>query len=194
MPRDAKFWIAMAVFQVFFGLAVFELTRAHYARPVQMQPLSSAPAATTPPSSALGPGGITEMARARLSQSSAGDIRSQDPVELSRQASEAFARKDYPRAAEFYGRLSELQPENVDALNELGLTLHYVGRSSEALQKLNHGVALNPNHQRIRLTLGFVNSQLGNFTEARAALTAASQGADAGIRQSALDMLQRLPQ
>jgi Flp pilus assembly protein TadD len=100
-----------------------------------------------------------------------------------------------PLAADLYARLLALNPKNVDILNELGLTLHYTGRSAEALQRLNEGVALNPAHQRIRLTLGFVNSQLGNFQEARAALTAATQlGTDQSIRQSALDMLKNLPQ
>jgi hypothetical protein len=31
MIREPKFWISMAVFQVLFGLAVFAITREHYA-------------------------------------------------------------------------------------------------------------------------------------------------------------------
>jgi tetratricopeptide (TPR) repeat protein len=191
MTRDAKFWIALAVFQVFFGLTIFALTRAHYTQ----QPATSV--AQTPannqPAPVLEPGAITEMVRSRLSPSSSSIP--QDPVELSRQASDAFSRQQYDRAADLYARLLALNPSDVDILNELGLTLHYTGRSSEALQRLNEGVALNPTHQRIRLTLGFVNSQLGNFKEARVALTAATQlGTDQTIRQSALDMLKNLPQ
>jgi tetratricopeptide (TPR) repeat protein len=190
MTRDAKFWIALAVFQVFFGLTIFTLTRAHY---TQQSGTAAPPPAPSQPAPVPGPGGITEMARARLDPSSSSIP--QDPVELSRQASEAFSRQQYDRAAELYARLLALNPNNVDILNELGLTLHYIGRSSEALQRLNEGVALNPTHQRIRLTLGFVNSQVGNFKEARAALTAATQlGSDQTIRQSALDMLKNLPQ
>jgi tetratricopeptide (TPR) repeat protein len=197
MTRDAKFWIAMAVFQVFFGLAVFELTRAHYA-PQPNATSAQAPVTSQPapaPGPALGPGGITQLALERLSHSSSSEPASQDPVELSRQASEAFSSQQYDRAADLYGRLSALSPNNVDILNEWGLTLHYSGRSTEALQKLNQGAALDPTHQRIRLTLGYVNSQVGNFKEARAALTAATQlGSDQSVRQSALDMLKKLPQ
>lgn len=193
MTRDAKFWIAMAVFQVFFGLAVFELTRAHYLQ--QLGGAGAQPAAINQPPPITGPGDITAMARARLSHSSPGDPATQDPVELARQAGDAFSSQQYARAAELYEQMLALDPNNVDILNELGLTLHYSGRSSEALQRLNQGVALDPTHQRIRLTLGFVNSQVGNIQEARAALTAATQlGTDATIRQSALDMLKNLPQ
>jgi tetratricopeptide (TPR) repeat protein len=192
MIRDTKFWVSMAVFQVSFGLAVFALTRAHYIQ--QPETVRVQPPPMTQPTPNLGPGGITELA-SRLSHSSSTEPASQDPVELSRQASEAFSNQQYDRAADLYGRLLQLSPNNVDVLNELGLTLHYLGRSSEALQKLNQGVALDPTHQRIRLTLGYVNSQVGNLKEARAALTAATQlGTDQAIRQSALDMLKKLPQ
>jgi predicted Zn-dependent protease len=192
MIRDTKFWVAMAAFQVFFGLAVFALTRAHYMQPAA--PALAPPSAVNQSPLALGPGGITELAQSRLSHSSS-DSATQDPAELFRQASQAFSNQQYDRALDLYGRVSALSPGNVDVLNELGLTLHYLGRSAEALQKLNQGVAMDPTHQRIRLTLGFVHSQMGNIQEARAALTAATQlGTDQTIRQSALDMLRNLPQ
>ncbi len=93
-----------------------------------------------------------------------------------------------------YERLLAFSPNNVDIQNELGLTLHYLGRSAEALRRLNDGVAANPTHQRIWLTLGFVNRQLGNTEQARAALTTATQiGTDESIRQSAMKMLENLP-
>ena len=115
-------------------------------------------------------------------------------AELSRQADQYFTSQQYDLAAQSYERLLALRPGNADVLNELGLTLHYLGRSDEALRRLNEGVAADPTHQRIRLTLGYVNSQLGNTKEARAALTAATQiGTDEDIRQSALTMLKNLP-
>ena len=93
-----------------------------------------------------------------------------------------------------YERLLAFGPNNADVLNNLGLTLHYLGRSSEALGRLNEGVALDPGNQRIWLTLGFVNSQLGNVDEARAALSTATQvGTDESIRESARKMLDGLP-
>jgi tetratricopeptide (TPR) repeat protein len=193
MNRDAKFWTVLAVFQVLFGFAVFAVTREYY-----LQDAGSAnalPPAINQPAPTLGAGGITEMARARLTHSSSGEPAAQGPVEVSRQAADQlFSSQQYDRAADMYERLLALSPHNVDILNELGLTLHYLGRSTEALQRLNEGVAADPTHQRIRLTLGFVHSQLGNTKEARAALTAATQlGTDETIRQSAREMLRNLP-
>ncbi len=118
----------------------------------------------------------------------------EDAALISRQAEEAFANKQYNRAAELYEQLLALSPNNVTAYNNLGITLHYLGRSAEALRKLNEGVAVDPTYQRLWLTLGFVNSQLGDTEQARTALTSAAQmGADNEVGQSALKMLENLP-
>jgi Flp pilus assembly protein TadD len=118
----------------------------------------------------------------------------EDAALISRQADEAFASKQYNRAAELYGQLLALSPNNVTAYNNLGITLHYLGRSAEALRKLNEGVTVDPTYQRLWLTLGFVNSQLGNTEQARIALTSAAQmGADNEVGQSASKMLEDLP-
>jgi Flp pilus assembly protein TadD len=83
---------------------------------------------------------------------------------------------------------------NVNTYNNLGITLFYLGRSDDALRRLNEGIALDPSYQRIWLTLGFVNGQLGNFREARTALNrAVGMGADNEIGQSAMQMLDGLP-
>ena len=113
---------------------------------------------------------------------------------MSRKADEFFANKQYARAAELYERLLVFSPNNAEIHNNLGLTLHYLGRSNEALRRLNAGVAADPTHQRIWLTLGFVNSQLGNTEQARSALTTATQvGTNESIRESAIKMLEDLP-
>jgi Flp pilus assembly protein TadD len=87
-----------------------------------------------------------------------------------------------------------LDPNNVDTYNNLGITLHYLGKSNEAILRLNEGVAIDPTYQRIWLTLGFVNRQVGNAEQARAALnTAAKINADNEIGESAIKMLEDLP-
>ena len=121
-------------------------------------------------------------------------MASGDPIEISRQAEEYFASKQYDKAAIMYERLLAFSPNDGTILNNLGLTLHYLGRSTEPLQRLQEGVAVEPENQRIWLTLGYVNSALGNTEEARGALLKATQtGSDEAIRQSATDMLQSLP-
>ena len=76
----------------------------------------------------------------------------------------------------------------------VAVTLHYLGRSDEALSYLDKGASLDAANQRIWLTLGYVNSQLGNVDEAREALNKATQiGNDESIRRSAQSMLDGLP-
>ncbi len=202
---DVKFWVSMIVFQVCFGLAVFAVTRAHYMQPATADSAAQRAsashselqsAAPVQPLTSLGPGDLTQFVQTGSNlPSSGGASTTQDPLELSRLASQAFSNQQYDAALNYYQRLAALEPDSVDLINEIGLTLHYLGRSTEAVQKLKEGVAKNPKHQRIQLTLGFVYSQMGNFKDARSALTAASQlGTDAGIKQSALDMLKKLPQ
>lgn len=191
MIRDTKFWISIAAFQVLFGLAVFAITREYYihdADKVSAHPL------TANQSTPAWPGGITETDITRLISSALSESTVQDPVEMSRKADEFFANKQYARAAELYERLLVFSPNNAEIHNNLGLTLHYLGRSNEALRRLNAGVAADPTHQRIWLTLGFVNSQLGNTEQARSALTTATQvGTNESIRESAIKMLEDLP-
>lgn len=191
MTRDAKFWAAMAVFQVLFGLGVFAVTRDYYVQDANT--VAAHPPIVDNPATAW-PQGITETDIARLAPGVFGEATTQDPVEISRQADEFFANKQYQGAANSYERLLAFDPKNVEVLNNLGLTLHYLGRSDEALSTLNDGIAEDPKNQRIWLTLGYVNSQLGNTEQARTALTTATEiGTDESIRRSAMQMLEGLP-
>lgn len=181
-----KFWVSLAVFQVAFGLIVFYATRSHYlqnpslgARATSSLAAPTSGASAWPNVSMTLPGGTPS---------------SDDPQAIAREADELFAAKQYDRAAALYERLVGLDASNADLYNNLALTLHYLGRSDEALAKLAQGAALDPQHQRLWLTTGFVNLQLGRTTTAREALQkAASVGGDAAIRESAQNMLASLP-
>jgi tetratricopeptide (TPR) repeat protein len=194
--RGTQFWLTMAVFQAAFGLTVFALTRHYY--------LSSAPPA--PPPWALGAGSAlpnasptgTAFALApplSLPPIAAAAPASNDPVAMFQRADAAFTGGSYAEAAALYEQLVALDPQNVELYNNLGLTLHHLGRSSEGLEKLAAGLKIDPKHQRSWLTTGFVNLQLGNAAAARAALTKARDaGDDKQIRESAESMLAGLPQ
>lgn len=192
MIRSPKFWVSMAVFQVVFGLTVFGLTRQYY--------IHESDNSRTDPTAIRQPSlerldRITESRLSQLDLSRFSQPVIEDPVEISRQADESFNKKEYGRAADLYQRLLKLDPNDVDTYNNLGLTLHYLGRSTEALGKLNEGVGVDPTYQRIWLTLGFVNSQLGNTEQARTELTTAAKiNADNDIGKSAVEMLEKLPQ
>lgn len=190
MNNTPKFWILLAAFQLAFGLAIFAITRqAYLPDPVS---ISEIPAALGQPSVEW-TDRISEISPALAVSTTSNQVALSDPVEISRQADQYFANQQYAVAAGLYEKLVEIAPNNVDALNNLGITLHYLGRSSEALDWLKAGVALEPANQRIWLTLGFVNSQLGNIDEARAALsTAAGMGSENAVGQSAKKMLEEL--
>lgn len=181
----------MTVFQIVFGLTIFTITRQYYI--ADTDNVSNEPTEVSQPSF-VWPDGITETNPAQLDSSTFSQSTIEDPAEISRQADEYFTKKLYDKAAELYERLLVLSPNNVETYNNLGITLHYLGRPSEALLRLNEGVAIDPAHQRIWLTLGFVNSQLGNTDQARAALnTAADLNAANEIGKSAIKMLADLP-
>jgi tetratricopeptide (TPR) repeat protein len=189
--RDMKFWLSMGAFQLAFGLAVFFLTRQYYLE---------APVARTTPVDAtldatknwLDEVSVANPATRQLPVTDPSGI--DDPFELSRRADEYFSDKDYASAARYYERLLQIDPVNVDIYNNLGLTLHYLGRSTEAVAKLGQGIAIDPANQRIWLTLGFVNSQAGDIEEARRALARAVElAADTQVGQSAASMLESLP-
>jgi len=190
MMRSPTFWVLLLVFQLAFGLAVFALTRNHY-----IHSASGAESAAWTRSEPIWQRGTAPSPDLSLVDA----VRttaplSDDPGEIARQADMFFTARQYEDAALLYERLLQLDPDNSNTLNNLGITLHYLGRSAEALVRLNEGVAADPAHQRLWLTLGFVNSQLGNVEQARIALTNAQQvDSDEQIRESARAMLQELP-
>ncbi len=175
MTRGSRFWVQLAVFQVAFGLTIFIATRQYYIQDtggVQAEPNHAAAPLESPGASAS---------------------NAEDPDVIALLANEAFGNQQYDRAAELYQQLAVLRPD-VNVHNNLGITLHYLGRSTEALEVLDKGVTLDPTYQRIWLTLGFVNSQLGNVDQARAALTKATElDATSDVGQSAAEMLAGLP-
>jgi tetratricopeptide (TPR) repeat protein len=191
--RSAKFWVSMVAFEIAFGAAVFAVTRHHY----RVQPAAAGPErsqARAPTPAPAWPDPLTGVDPALL-EGLPGGPSLDDPIAVSRQADEYFASKQYDRAADRYALLLTLDPGNVDTYNNLGLTLQYLGRSAEALSKLNEGIALNPTYQRIWLTLGFVNVQLGNIGDARIALSnAVMMDPNSDVGKSAATMLESLPQ
>ena len=191
MNRDKKFWTLLLVFQVFFGLAVFAVTREYYL------PDESAPRGhtlTAAPAASGWSRGMTATDVARLTSPGLVESAPTDPAEIYRRAEDFFAARQYAQAAQLYEQLLPFSSNDAEIYNNLGLTLFYLGRADEALARLREGVAKDPGHQRIWLTLGYVNSQLGNTQEAREALTKATEtGGNASIREAALEMLAKLP-
>jgi tetratricopeptide (TPR) repeat protein len=65
------------------------------------------------------------------------------------------------------GRILELDPENVDALNALGYTLaDQTDRYQEAAAYINKAYALRPDEPAILDSMGWLQYRLGNYQEA----------------------------
>ena len=191
MARNLKFWIPMTVFQIAFGLTIFTITRHYY---IQDSKIVSNDTTEMRQPSFVWPDGYTETNPAQLNSSTFSQSTIENPAEISRQADEFFTKKQFAEAAKLYEQLLLLSPDNAETYNNLGITLHYIGRSNDALRRLNEGVAIDPTNQRIWLTLGFVYSQLGDTEQARAALTiAANMNTENEIGKSATEMLTNLP-
>lgn len=175
--------------QIATALSVFLLTRSYYLD--QPKIVDN----TSPPSNSPALGESTQALIDSLQNHPQLQIQnSEDPAEVDRQANEAFLNGDYPTAARLYQRVIELAPHQAEPHNNLGLTLHYLGRSEEALEILHRGVELGPEFQRIWLTLGFVQSGVGNIEAAKQAFNRAIElGPDLPPGKSAQEMLNKLP-
>jgi len=186
----------MAVFQVIFGFTVFGLTRLYYNQPPQ-SPMTVRPTDHTSgaglPEAAPG-SDLEQLVNLFPTQpSQAAQPAQQDPQAILVNADNHFALGQYEQAAQGYSSLIEMGTVDADIYNNLGITLHYLGRSKEALTVLEQGIAIDPNYQRIWLTKGFVNGQAGNIEQARAALSrAVSLGAQTEVGRSAQQMLDQL--
>jgi Flp pilus assembly protein TadD len=175
--------VLLAFFLFFYGFTIFAVTRDYYLRH-PARPLVATPAvprsvppqaspAQLPPPSAI-PRTITESNLDLLAQ----------------QADELFGQRRYAEAVPIYRRILELSPDDVEAHNDLGLALHYMGDTTGALTQLRAGAAKDAEHQRIWLTLGFVSLQAGDPIEARTALEHARDlAAGTGIGEEATRLL-----
>jgi len=191
MTRNTNFWILMVLFQVAFGLVVFAATRQYYVHDAQK---ATTHEMMTEQASAAWPERKPDTGLDQLISTYSGQPISQDPLVTLSQADEFFSNGQYGKAAQLYEQLLASGSGSVNIYNSLGITLHYLGRSEEALLVLNEGVTLDASYQRIWLTLGYVNSQLGNTAQARTALTTAVQmDVDNDVGQSAMKILDALP-
>jgi tetratricopeptide (TPR) repeat protein len=189
MNRGVKFWVFVSIFQIVFGLTVFALTRHYYSQDNPQQTTQQ----TSQTTGAEMPGVAAGNELEQLMDLYPAQPLSSDPQDVLLNADEHFVAGRYQKAAEGYAQLVQMGAADVDIYNNLGITLHYLGRSGEALKILDEGIAANPLYQRIWLTQGFVNSQAGNMEQARAAFEmAVSLDAESEVGRAAQQMLIQL--
>jgi tetratricopeptide (TPR) repeat protein len=213
MRRGLPLWSAIIAFQIIYGVSVFLVTRQIY----QDQPTATRQELYMSQSAAQGlphpilrgmpnentvslPGSerITIDDAQRLAANTVSGMDSATsvgPEELSRIADEHFREGLFQEAAVEYARVLEQASDNVDVYNNLGLTLHYIDRSREAVKVLEKGIAIDAKYQRIWLTLGFVQWGMGDVNAARPALTkAVDLDPESRVGREAKRLLDELPE
>ncbi len=157
-----KKWIIITVMIIVGGFLIISLTRTSSKdRETSTDRGTNAPSTTGP---LLDPVSEERRVTARIKEFS------DNPVALSSIGDEYFETKRYSMAIKVYEKVLELNPEDVDTYNDLGLALHFSGRSDEAIVKLNKGTEIDPSFQRVWLSLGFVLISTGQTEEARGVL------------------------
>ncbi len=81
-----------------------------------------------------------------------------------------FEQRRFDEAILIYKRAITFNPNDFDALNDLGLAYHYTGNSQAALEVLDRSIAANPDYKFARLSKGFILLSLGRYEEAEAPL------------------------
>lgn len=186
-------WTIFAVFLAFYGFAVFALTRDHYLRnpsPAAVNTPTLGSPHGLPPEAAQQPRTWIQDAMQPGAEVVPAAVTETNPLLLNQKADEFFAQKRYADAIPLYRRVIELDPEDLDAYNDLGLALHYSDQSQAGLETLRAGTAKDPEFQRIWLTFGFVSAGAGDAVTARQALEKARDlDPDNGVGQEATRML-----
>ena len=183
-----RFWFGIIIIQVMVGGGIFLLTKAHYQGAGLLSRESSA---TTIPVGARLPSSTAPSNSPPLAASAR-------PVEATRaiiaDANKQFAAQDYEAAARSYIEVVRREPSNTDMRNNLAISLHYAGRSAEALDAAKDGLRMAPDHQRTLLTLGFIQRATGDQANARDSLTrAVAQDASSTVGLEAQRLLQSMP-
>ena len=169
---------------MFLGTKYYYLEDAEKAAPVQ----SAQPQSTTNWSEEMS--AITPEVLGALVPLNAGVDTAASVAE---RANAHFSNKQYEAAAKLYEQLIDLDTRNIDAYNNLGITLHYLGRSAEALDWLDAGIQLEAGHQRSWLTIGFIQKELGNVDAASNAFNSALElDVDSVIGNSAAKFLEEI--
>jgi tetratricopeptide (TPR) repeat protein len=188
-------WLIIVAVQIFVAFAVFAVTRDYYRRhPATASAAAPAPASAAAPT--VGSQAVATPEPAPTEDGFGGDsvipksVVQKDPALLAQLGDKRLSQHRYQDAVAIYKRLLKLKPGDPEAYNDLGLALHYAGDSDQAVKVLTEGTRKNPDFQRMWLTLGFVQTKVGNAAAARPALkNAVDLGPNNAVGKEAKRML-----
>jgi Flp pilus assembly protein TadD len=183
---SAMQWAVFAALFLFFGFAVFAITRDYYLRhPPSPNAAAHQSFGDQAAAKALG----SRMRQALDSNADRIDLTSTDAAALGDAADRLFVQERFSEAVPVYERILTLTPDDAETHNDLGLAMHYSGRSREGIEVLQMATDLAPSFQRGWLSLGFVAVQSGNIPLALSALERAQSidpGSDVGSEAARL--------
>jgi len=118
-----------------------------------------------------------KIVEARETLEQASRIDPDDPKCLSLLGLVYFRLDDYEPAQQIYELLVQRFPEEASLRVNLGLVYMKQGHADKALEEMNRGVAIDPEHQRAYGYLGLLHSDRGDYRQAREAFRMAGQEA-----------------
>jgi Flp pilus assembly protein TadD len=159
--QNFKNWIIIALFFIAFGIGIFILTRpGDLTKKTSDRDLEET----------LMHGPIVDPEATQVVPLDQLDVNTDDPIALASLGDRYFESNNFFQAIKIYEKVIELNPNDVDTYNDLGLALHYTGKTDSALETLIKGTEVIPSYQRIWLSLGFVLASAGRNEEARPVL------------------------
>jgi tetratricopeptide (TPR) repeat protein len=179
--ENFKNWIIIILFAVVFGLGIFIISRPR-------EGTVKTPANTMEETLVQGP--IVSPGTTQVQPLEQMGIDTTDPVALASLGDKYFESNNFLQAIKVYEKVLELNPNDVDTYNDLGLAFHYTGNTDSAVETFRKGTEAVPSFQRIWLSLGFVLASSGKNVEARPALQKAVElNPDSTVGQEAQRIL-----
>lgn len=181
--KNQTHWIILGVLFIVFSAVVYISTRSQYTREPEPEPIRISP----PPAPSLQTGTEEKQLLEQLEKNP------DNTKYLTRLGDLYFESNRFEQAIKMYKRALNLDPEDPDTYNDLGLALHYTGKPEIAIETLRKGTEVMPSYQRVWLSLGFVLLSNGRTDEAREALAKARDIApDTPMGREAQGMLERM--
>lgn len=113
-----------------------------------------------------------------------------DPKKLAAIGDTYFEKQSFRQAVIVYEKALDLNPKDVDTMNDLALAYLYTDRAEKSVETIKKGTTLDPTYQRIWLTQGFILLSVKKQEEAKQALEKAVElGPGTTIAKEAKRML-----
>jgi tetratricopeptide (TPR) repeat protein len=160
MKRES---LVFGISGIVFGLMVGWVIGSQQAATgnLRAQPqVAATPSAPTPAPASSGAGqaaAVLDETRAR-SLASAAEERPNDAAVRVELANLYFDAERFQDAIKWYEQAVRIDPKNVDASTDLGVSYYYVNQPDRALEQFGHSLSVDPKHTKTLLNMGIVRA------------------------------------